>query len=48
MIESFLKKYNPKYYKDFYIEDEYIKILNTLQKMDNLNILFLGIINYND
>jgi len=42
MIESFLKKYNPKYYKDFYIDDEYIKILNTLQKMNNLNILFLG------
>ena len=42
MKESFLKKYNPKYYKDFYIEDEYIKILSTLQKMDNLNILFLG------
>lgn len=42
MIESFLKKYNPKYYKDFYIEEEYINILNTLQKMNNLNILFLG------
>ena len=42
MIESFLKKYNPKYYKDFYIDDEYIKILDTLQKMNNLNILFLG------
>ena len=42
MIESFLKKYHPKYYKDFYIDDEYIKILDTLQKMNNLNILFLG------
>lgn len=42
MVESFLKKYNPKYYKDFYIEENYIDILNTLQKMNNLNILFLG------
>tara|TARA_B100001059_G_C17839497_1_gene591017 strand:+ start:1440 stop:2396 length:957 start_codon:yes stop_codon:yes gene_type:complete len=42
MTESFLKKYNPKYYKDFYIDKSYIEILDTLQKMDNLNILFLG------
>ncbi len=42
MTESFLKKYNPKHYKDFYIDHSYIEILDTLQKMDNLNILFLG------
>ena len=42
MTESFLKKYNPKHYKDFYIDNSYIEILDTLQKMDNLNILFLG------
>lgn len=39
---SFLKKYKPMFYKDFYIDQEYITLLNTLQKMDNLNILFIG------
>ncbi len=39
---SFLKKYKPTYYKDFIIDDEYINLLNTLQNMDNLNILFIG------
>tara|TARA_B110000208_G_C11768918_1_gene429640 strand:+ start:218 stop:1174 length:957 start_codon:yes stop_codon:yes gene_type:complete len=39
---SFLKIYQPKFYKDFYIEEDYINLLKTLQKMDNLNILFIG------
>tara|TARA_B100000795_G_scaffold268630_1_gene256010 strand:- start:6828 stop:7781 length:954 start_codon:yes stop_codon:yes gene_type:complete len=39
---SFLKKYKPVYYKDFIIDKEYITLLETLQKMDNLNILFIG------
>ena len=39
---SFLKKYKPTYYNDFIIEKEYINLLNILQKMDNLNILFIG------
>ena len=39
---SFLKKYQPKYYKDFYIKKDLINFLKTLQKMDNLNILFIG------
>ena len=39
---SFLKKYQPKYYKDFYIKKDFINLLKTLQKMDNLNILFIG------
>ena len=39
---SFLKKYKPTHYKDFIIDDEYINLLNTLQNMDNLNILFIG------
>ena len=39
---SFLKKYKPIFYKDFIIDDEYINLLNTLQDMDNLNILFIG------
>ena len=40
--ESYLKKYKPKFYKDFFIDKEYVDILNTLQNMDNLNILFIG------
>jgi len=39
---SFLKKYKPTYYNDFIIEKDYINLLNILQKMDNLNILFIG------
>jgi DNA polymerase III delta prime subunit len=39
---SFLKKYKPIFYKDFIIDKEYINLLNTLQTMDNLNILFIG------
>ncbi len=39
---SFLKKYKPKNYEDFIIKKEYINLLNILQKMDNLNILFIG------
>ena len=42
MQTSFLKKYQPINYKDFYIDEEYISLLNALQKMDNLNILFIG------
>ena len=42
METSFLKKYQPIIYKDFYIDEEYISLLNALQKMDNLNILFIG------
>lgn len=39
---SFLKKYQPKYYNNFYIKKDYINLLKTLQQMDNLNILFIG------
>ena len=38
----FLNKYQPLYFKDFVSDDEMIDILNTLIKMDNLNILFIG------
>jgi len=38
----FLNKYQPLYFKDFVLHDEMIDILNTLIKMDNLNILFIG------
>lgn len=38
----FLNKYQPLYFKDFQSDDMMIDILNTLIKMDNLNILFIG------
>jgi DNA polymerase III delta prime subunit len=38
----FLNKYQPLYFKDFVSDDIMIDILNTLIKMDNLNILFIG------
>ncbi len=38
----FLKKYQPLYYKDFIIEEDYISLLKTLLDMDNLNILLIG------
>ncbi len=42
MDMSFLRKYQPIYYKDFIMEKEYISLLNTLKDMDNLNILIVG------
>jgi replication factor C subunit 2/4 len=42
MQQSFLKKYQPKFYKDFIIDKSYIQLLTTLKKMDNLNILIIG------
>jgi len=42
MNEPFLKKYRPKRYKDFVIDPEYIHLLNTLIKMNNLNFLLVG------
>ena len=42
MNEPFLKKYKPKFYKDFIIDDEYKHLLNTLIRMDTLNILLIG------
>lgn len=38
----FLKKYQPLYYKDFIIDEDYISLLKTLLDMDNLNILLIG------
>ncbi len=40
--QLFLNKYRPLYFNDFVSDDEMIDILNTLIKMDNLNILFIG------
>ena len=42
MNEPFLKKYRPIKYKDFVIEPQLIKLLNTLIEMNNLNILLVG------
>ena len=42
MNTPFLKKYQPLFYKDFIIDNEYIQLLNTLKNMDNLNILLVG------
>ena len=38
----FLKKYQPMFYKDFTIDNEYIELLTTLSTMNNLNILLVG------
>ena len=42
MNTQFLKKYQPLFFKDFTIDKEYIQLLNTLNKMDSLNILLVG------
>ena len=38
----FLNKYQPQVFSDFEIDDNMVKVLNALIKMDNLNILFIG------
>jgi len=38
----FLNKYQPQYFNNFVSDDGIIDILNTLIKIDNLNILFIG------
>ena len=38
----FMYKYKPIYFKDFEIDENIIKILNTLISLNNLNILFIG------
>ena len=42
MNTPFLKKYQPQFYKDFTIDEEYIELLTTLINMNNLNILLVG------
>lgn len=42
MNTQFLKKYQPLFFQDFTIDKEYIELLNTLNKMDSLNILLVG------
>ena len=38
----FINKFQPFYFKDFEIDEEMIDTLNTLIKINNLNILFIG------
>ena len=38
----FLKKYQPKKYDEFVIDEAYIQLLKTLIDMNNLNILLIG------
>ena len=38
----FINKYQPRYFKDFEIDEDVINILNTLIGMNNLNILLIG------
>ena len=42
MEHLYLKKYKPLYFNDFYIDKDIIQLLQTLIKVDNLNILFIG------
>jgi DNA polymerase III delta prime subunit len=42
MTLSFITKYQPIQLTDFEIEDELLSLIQTLIKMDNLNILFVG------
>jgi replication factor C subunit 2/4 len=38
----FINKYQPHYFKDFEIDEDIVKIMNTLINMNNLNILLIG------
>ena len=40
----FLKKYQPKKYNEFVIDEAYIQLLKTLIDMNNLNILWIRIL----
>ena len=42
MNKPFLKKYQPKKYKELAIEKEFIQLLSSLIEMDNLNVLLIG------
>jgi len=42
MNTPFLKKYQPQKFKDFVIDNDYIKLLKVMVDMDNLNILLIG------
>ena len=39
---SFIQKYIPRQYKDFYFEDKFCDFLHFLTKVDNINTIFIG------
>jgi type IV secretory pathway ATPase VirB11/archaellum biosynthesis ATPase len=38
----FVHKYQPLYFKDFYMDNDIIDVLKTMILIDNLNILLIG------
>uniref|UniRef100_A0A6C0HHN4 AAA+ ATPase domain-containing protein n=1 Tax=viral metagenome TaxID=1070528 RepID=A0A6C0HHN4_9ZZZZ len=41
-INTFISKYKPYYISDFYTDENFQFVLNTLFEIDNLNVLFVG------
>ena len=39
---TFMSKYKPYYISDFYTDENFQFVLNTLFEIDNLNVLFVG------
>ena len=42
MKPPFLKKYQPQFLNEFFMDSAYIRLIDTLIKMNNLNILLIG------
>jgi DNA polymerase III delta prime subunit len=42
LINTFISKYKPYYISDFYTDENFQFVLNTLFEIDNLNVLFVG------
>lgn len=40
--DTFIMKYKPYFVRNFYLEPSHIKVLNTLQDLDDLNLLIVG------
>jgi len=40
--DTFILKYKPYFIQDFYLEPSYLTVLNTLQELDDLNLLIVG------
>jgi len=41
-VNTFISKYKPYYISDFYTDENFQLVLNTLFEIDNLNVLFVG------
>ena len=39
---TFISKYKPYFIKDFCVDETFLSVLNTLFKIDNLNVLLIG------